>query len=35
MDVIVYDKLDGIAKGVEYNGGGYIYCQKRCNGIAW
>lgn len=23
MDVIVYDKLDGIAKGVEYNGGVY------------
>ena len=23
MDVIVYDKLDGIAKDVEYNGGVY------------
>ena len=33
MDVIVYDKLDAIAKGVEYNGG-YIVSQKRCNGIA-
>ena len=23
MDVVVYDKLDCIAKDVEYNGGGY------------
>lgn len=33
MDVVVYDKLDCIAKDVEYNGGD-IVSQKRCNGIA-
>lgn len=33
MDVIVYDKLDGIAKGVEYNGGGISSLDKKVDDV--